>query len=174
MNALTILLIIAGVVVVGEGVVIGVQVNQKGKVAQEHQEALGAKDNALLAKQGELSTCMAKTTPEALAEAAKGTTEALEQAMAPELAEVGLRAALIDSVSQAAYTGRMIEVASPRLIAADLALSRCAAITAAQGADLMGCGNNGLILKEWQKAVEAQEACREEEEASDDVLPVSP
>jgi hypothetical protein len=171
MSAAAIIAIILGVAAVGEGIVIGVQMSRSDKAAAEYAETMDTKQGELLAKQGELSTCEAEVTRKSLAAAAKGTREALEQAMAPELAEVGLRSALIDSVSQAAYTDRMIEVASPRLIAADLALSRCAAITAAQGADLMGCGNNGLILKEWQKAVEAQEACLEK---SVEVLPVSP
>jgi len=123
---------------------------------QQEQDALQGRVEALT---GDLATYKAKTTPESLTAAATGTTDALGAALAPALAEVQARAGIVSAVTLDRYAQALIDSASPRMVVADGALARCVAMTAVKSADLTGCGNNGPVIAEWVKAVEAQAAC---------------
>ena len=114
---------------------------------QVEQDALQARVEALGA---DLATCEAKVT-----------AESLTAALAPDLAEVGARAALVSSLPRLETTRALLEVASPRLLAAESRMLGCEAVGATGDSARLGCGPQGAVVTEWQAAVQAQAACPE-------------
>ena len=93
----------------------------------------------------------------ALKASAAGTTDALTAALAPYLLQQGVEASLIQALSQDRYSVELIKVASPRLLAAEAAMTRCALLVQSKDSSVMGCGKE--VVAEWVAAVEAQAAC---------------
>jgi len=154
------IIITLGVVAVTEGVYIGVQARKAERealeAAQAHQveqDALQARVEALGADLGE---CKARVTAESLTAAATGTTDALGAALAPELADVQARAALVAAMPSQAYAAEFVKTASVHMLGAEIALGRCAALTSVKGADLAGCGNDGRVVKTWEALMAAE------------------
>ena len=120
---------------------------EAARAHQLEQDALQARVEALGA---DLATCEAKVTAESLA-----------AALAPDLAEVGARAALVSSLPRLETTRALLEVASPRLLAAESRMLGCEAVGATGDSARLGCGPQGAVVTEWQAAVQAQAACPE-------------
>jgi hypothetical protein len=163
MSALAALAVALGVLAAGEGAVIGLQVRAHRRGQAAAAASLATEQDARRAEvatlTGDLAECRARVVPESLEAAATGTTAALDAALAPELAEVQARAALVSAASQMAAQSALLAVASPQMLAAEVALSRCSQMTAIKGADLAGCGNNGPVIVAWSRAVEGLAEC---------------
>ena len=114
-----------------------------------------------------LGECEARVTAESIQASAQGTTDALGAALAPDLAEVALRVQLVQGLQSRDYTSALLEVASPQLIAAEAAMTRCAALTVEGDSSRLGCSKE--VVTAWAQAVEALPAC-----PSVDVVPTSP
>jgi hypothetical protein len=138
------------VLAAGEGVAIwfvqSKRTQDRAQAQQAAQEASGA-----------LAACEARTVPETVRESAQGTTDALTAALAPHLGQVGVSAALVQSFSQDRYSVELIKVASPRLLAAEAAMTRCALLVQTSDSAVLGCGKE--VVDEWQAAMQAQAAC---------------
>jgi hypothetical protein len=128
----------------------------------EHRARVAERVQAQQAAQeasGALAACEARTVPETVRESAQGTTDALTAALAPHLGQVGVSAALVQSFSQDRYSVELIKVASPRLLAAEAAMTRCALLVQTSDSSVLGCGKE--VVDEWQAAMQAQAACPE-------------
>ncbi len=123
----------------------------------EHAAELQAAQDEAQALSASLGECQARVTAESLHEAAQGTTDALGVALAPELAEVGLRVELVRSLQAADYTAALLEVASPQLISAEAAMTRCASMALEGDSARLGCSKE--VVEAWAAAVEALPAC---------------
>ena len=120
------------------------------ETAQAHQVEQDALHGRVEALTGDLATCEAKVT-----------AESLTAALAPDLAEVGARASLVSSLPRLETTRALLEVASPRLLAAESRMLGCEAVGATGDSARLGCGPQGAVVTEWQAAVQAQAACPE-------------
>jgi hypothetical protein len=163
MSVTAILLLCLGSLVlggVGSGVVVHrVEQRQAEATEAEHAQALNAKAAEVAALTGDLGECRARVTAESVGAAATGTTEALGAALAPGLAEVGARADLVRSLPRLEVTRALLEVASPRLLAAEQARLGCEAVGATGDSARLGCAPGGPVLTAWAAAVEAQAGC---------------
>ena len=146
-----------------EGGAIGLQVRAHRREQAESAAALATEQDArrveVAALTGELEACRVRVTPESLHEAARGTTDALSAALAPELLEVQARAGLVLALPRAEVTHELLEVASPQMIAALERLLSCDAADAAGVKKPLGCDPTGPYVDAWSRAVEALPAC---------------
>ncbi len=85
----------------------------------EHAAELQAAQDEAQALSASLGECQARVTSESVREAAQGTTDALGVALAPELADVGLRVSLVQGLTLDRYAEAIIETGSTRLVMAD-------------------------------------------------------
>ena len=163
MSALAILAVALGVLAAGEGIVLAVQSSRADLAQAESAAALATEQDArrveVAALTGELEACRVRVTPESLHEAARGTTDALSAALAPELLEVQARAGLVLALPRAEVTHELLEVASPQMIAALERLLSCDAADAAGVKKPLGCDPTGPYVDAWSRAVEALPAC---------------
>ena len=144
----------AGALVVGAGG--GWYASSKVSGAQHATELQAAQDETQ-ALAAELGECQARVTAESLQAAAAGTTDALGAALAPDLAEVALRTQLVQGLQARDYTAALLEVASPQLIAAEAAMTRCAALTVEGDSSRLGCSKE--VVEAWAEAVAALPDC---------------
>ena len=98
-----------------------------------------------------LATCEAQVTANALKASAAGTTDALTAALAPYMLQQGVEASLIQALSQDRYSVELVKVASPRLLAAETAMTRCALLVQAKDSSVLGCGKE--VVAEWVAAM---------------------
>ena len=148
-TALAILLL--SLATAGEG--LGLYLQHRAR-AQERQEAALQLQEASAA----LGECQARVTAESLEAAAAGTTDALEAAMAPDLAEVGVRLELVRTIPLVESSRAVLELDSPRLTAAWSWSLLCAGLGGAgKDSAVHGCGREMVV--ELQAAVAAQDAC---------------
>ena len=157
MSITAVLLIIAGLAVVGEGVVIGVQVSQKNQAAQDHREELAAAKEAhkteVVELQGKLSTCQAKVTQESM-DAAGRIVQAAQES---DIADTNLRAAIVESTPLALYAEAIIETGSPRSIDAAAQMAGCRAANTTGDSSRSGCSKE--VPEAWKAANAALAEC---------------
>jgi len=127
----------------------------------KHAQAMEDKQGELLESEKALSTCRAEVTRKSLREAAQGTTDALGVALAPELAEIGLRASVLHAVPRDELTAALIATGSDRMIAADSWMARCETLFAIGVDGELGCGSKGEAVGAYLAALEAQAGCPE-------------
>jgi len=131
------------------------------QAAQDHQQDRDALQGRVEALTAGLGECEAKTTPESIQASAQGTTDALTVALAADVEEVRMRADFIRSLQSAELTSAMLDASSPKLLAAERAMDRCASLIVSKGADVAGCGSSGPVVSAWSEAVQALGACPE-------------
>lgn len=157
MSVAAVIAIILGVAAVGEGIVIGVQVSQKAKTEQAHDEQVESlqsdhKDE-VVDLQGRLSTCLAKTTPESLDAAGR----ILSAAQETDIADTNLRAAVVAATPLALYAEAVIETGSPRSIDAAAQMAGCRASNTTGDSARTGCSKE--VPEAWKVANAALAQC---------------
>jgi len=130
----------------------GVEHQGRVKERREHQTALQQCS-------ADLGECQAKETPETVQASAQGTTDALAVALAPQLGEVALRIQLVQQMQSAQVSEALVGVASPRLLAAEAAMARCAALVSIKDSKVLGCSDE--VVEAWAAAVVELAACPE-------------
>jgi len=163
-------LVITGIVALAAGVGLG-EWHGQHRLDREQAESAAALATEQDARRvevatltGDLGECRARVTAESLTAAATGTTDALGAALAPELADVQARAGLVSAAGQMEAQRALLAVASPQMLAAEVALARCVQMTALKSTDQTGCGNSGPIVAAWSAAVARLAECPEPSE----------
>ena len=121
------------------------------EAAQAHQVEQGALQGRVETLTGDLRACEVAVTENALKASAAGTTDALTAALAPYMLQQGVEASLIQALSQDRYSVELVKVASPRLLAAETAMTRCALLVQAKDSSVLGCGKE--VVAEWVAAM---------------------
>ena len=123
--------------------------------AAEYTAALDTKEGEVNRLTGELATCEAKITPEAI----DATGRVLAAAQATEIADTTLRASVVAAMPQQLLAEAVIATGSPRMIAAESAMARCTAANTTGDSARGGCAKE--VPTAWAAAVDALAACPE-------------
>ncbi|MBC8425115.1 hypothetical protein H8E07_13410 [bacterium] len=124
-------------------------------LAQDHQREQDALQGRVEALVGDLATCEAKTTPEAIT----ATGRVLEAAQASDIADVQLRAAVVGAIPSTLLAQAVIDTGSSQSIAAYAALSGCWSSNTTGDSARSGCST--VIPQAWGAAVAGLAACPE-------------